>query len=206
MVSFWLSATALASFCSLAFSQYIDPTTVPDATKDQWCSSQIAQCPLICLQEAGNSAGTNANDCDPTTLTFNCICSNGLSPNSSEYSQTVPYYICTQNNENCVANCGTGNNDCASSCREDHPCGAQDPTRINTSTLTSMSATATGEGGPASTASDGAVYTGFGNSDSSATGSASSDNASVRLVLNTGELYGLGLIATGVFFGFTTLL
>lgn len=69
-----------------------------------------------------------------------------------------------------------------------------------------MSATATGEGGSASTASDGAVYTGFGNSDSSATGSSSSDNASARLILNMGEMYGLGLVATGVFFGFTTLL
>ena len=69
-----------------------------------------------------------------------------------------------------------------------------------------MSATATGEGGSASTASDGAVYTGFGNSDASATGSSSSDNASSRLVLNTGELYGLGLVAAGIFFGFTTLL
>lgn len=72
--------------------------------------------------------------------------------------------------------------------------------------MTSMSATATGEGGSASTASDGAVYTGFGDSGSAATDSASSDNASVRLVLNMGELYGLGLVAAGIFFGFTTLL
>lgn len=35
MVSFWLSATALVAICSLAFSQYIDPTTVPEATKGE---------------------------------------------------------------------------------------------------------------------------------------------------------------------------
>ncbi len=72
--------------------------------------------------------------------------------------------------------------------------------------MTSMSATATGDGGSASTASDGAVYTGFGNNDASATDSPSSDNASVRLVLSMGELYGLALVAAGIFFGFTTLL
>ena len=75
-----------------------------------------------------------------------------------------------------------------------------------------MSATATSAGAAASTASDGAVYSGFGGGSgggsggSSQTGSASSDNAAGRLVLNFGELYGLGVVAAGIFFGFTTLL
>jgi hypothetical protein len=74
--------------------------------------------------------------------------------------------------------------------------------------MTSMTATATGEGA-ASTASDGAVYTGFGGGSSEPTDSPSSDdnsNGSARLVLNFGELYGLGVVATGVFVGFTTFL
>lgn len=71
--------------------------------------------------------------------------------------------------------------------------------------MTSMSATATGEGS-VSTASDGAVFTGFGGDASASTDLPSSDNGSARLVLNFGELYGLGMVAAGVFVGFTTLL
>ena len=138
---------------------------------------------------------------------YSCVCSNGLSPNASEYSQTIPYYECTQTNENCVANCGLSNNACASSCRQDHPCGAQSPTRVNSTAVTSTSATATGEGSSASTAPDGgAVYTGFGGSASVATDSASTGNSAGSLILNMGELYGLGVVAAGIFIGFTTLL
>ena len=36
----------------------------------------------------------------------------------------VPFYECQTNQNNCVANCA-GNTACQSSCREDHPCGAQ---------------------------------------------------------------------------------
>jgi hypothetical protein len=69
-----------------------------------------------------------------------------------------------------------------------------------------MFATATSDGSSASTASDGAVYTGFGGSASAETGSPSSDNGAGRLILNAGELYGLGLVAAGIFIGFTTFL
>jgi hypothetical protein len=145
-------------------------------------------------------------------LTYTCVCDNGLSPNASEYSQTLPYYICTQNNELCVQNCGIGNNDCASACREDHPCGAQNPTRVNSSTISTMSATAT-DGSASSTGSDGAVYTGFGDgssesgsSSSTPSGSSGSDSAATRMVLNVGEMYGLAMIAAGVFTGFTFFL
>ncbi|GAM85983.1 hypothetical protein ANO11243_039930 [Dothideomycetidae sp. 11243] len=65
----------------------------------------------------------------------------GITPNSSEYSQTLPYYVCTEWGTQCVAGCGSDSN-CASECRVDHPCGAQDPTRVNTTTASTMSATA----------------------------------------------------------------
>jgi hypothetical protein len=55
----------------------------------------MSECPLICLQTAGNSAGTDDNQCDATTLTYDCICSNGIAPNVSEYSQTLPYFNTT---------------------------------------------------------------------------------------------------------------
>ncbi|RMD42107.1 hypothetical protein DV735_g2980, partial [Chaetothyriales sp. CBS 134920] len=159
MLSSWLLVAVLPSLLGVALSQSVDPDSVPLATRAQWCQSQITQCPLICLQTKGNSAGTEANDCDPDTLTYNCICSNGIAPNASEYSQTLPYYICTEVNNQCVANCGIGNNECASSCREDNPCGAQSPTRVTT-TKTTASATSAATGDAASSTGD-VVYTGF---------------------------------------------
>jgi hypothetical protein len=180
---------------------------------DAWCNSQIAQCPLICLQEAGNSAATYSNTCDPTSLTYSCVCSNGLSPNASEYSQTLPYYICTQYNTNCQQACGNDNT-CAAACVQDHPCGALNPTRVNTSTITTMPATSTSPGAAASTGADGSVvYTGFGGaaatttaSGDSGSGSSSGSSAASRLIVNAGEMYGLAVLAAGVFFGFSVML
>jgi hypothetical protein len=142
------------------------------------------------------------------TLAFNCVCAvNGLSPNVSEYSQTIPYFICTESNNNCVTACN-GASTCQAACRETRPCGAQSPTRVNESTVT-VSATSSDGGAAASTASDGAVYTGFGGS--AATTAASSDNGNVGIsaaavLLNIGQLYGLGVIAAGILVGFSILL
>ncbi|KEF60054.1 uncharacterized protein A1O9_04904 [Exophiala aquamarina CBS 119918] len=208
-MQFLLLTAALAALTTSAVSQTIDPNSVPLSTREAWCLSQIAQCPLICLQEAGNSAATYSNTCDAASLSYSCVCSNGLSPNASEYSQTIPYYICTQYNTNCQAACGLDNT-CAAACVADHPCGAQNPTRVNTSTITTMSATTTG-GAAASTASDGVIYTGFGTeSGASATAgsgsSGSSNSAAARLVVNFGQIYGLAVVATGTFAGFTLML
>ena len=67
----------------------IDPNNVSNATRAYWCTNQQAQCPLICLQQV-NDASTIQNDCDSNALTYACICGNGLSPNVTEYSQTLP--------------------------------------------------------------------------------------------------------------------
>ncbi|ETI26257.1 hypothetical protein G647_03034 [Cladophialophora carrionii CBS 160.54] len=209
---YFLLAAAVAAFARVAVTQTIDPNSVPISTRQAWCNSQIAQCPLICLQEAGNSAGTYANTCDAASLTYSCICSNGLSPNSSEYSQTLPYYICTQYNTNCQLGCGNDNT-CAAACVQDHPCGALNPTRVNTSTITTMPATSTTDGAAASTASDGSVvYTGFGGgaaattSDASGNNGSSGSSAASRLIINVGEMYGLAVVAAGIFFGFSVML
>ena len=66
----FITATALLASAAITVNaQYnIDPLTVPIATRQYWCQSQITQCPLICLQEAGNTAGTEANDCSAVGL------------------------------------------------------------------------------------------------------------------------------------------
>ncbi|KAI5284594.1 hypothetical protein KEM54_001211, partial [Ascosphaera aggregata] len=109
-------------------------------------------------------------------LSFSCICSNGDIPNATEYSQTIPYYLCTERNNQCVKDCPNNNGDCQFRCRADNPCGAKSPKRLNTTTTTatgtatSGATDSTGTSGTAaslttddaaSSTTSGAVYTGM---------------------------------------------
>ncbi|RDW73174.1 hypothetical protein BP6252_07081 [Coleophoma cylindrospora] len=204
MPSFKSSAAVLAAAVVFgARAQYtIDPNSVPLSTRTAWCQSQIASCPLLCLQLQGDSSTTTANDCDASSLTFDCICGNGLSPNASEYSQTLPYFICTEYDTQCVTACN-GDTTCQAACRDDHPCGAQNPTRVNTSTSSSMSSTATGAG---SSATAPVVYTGLGGNAATKTGSSSSatstSKSGAQAALDLGRSYGLAVVFAGLFAGF----
>jgi len=207
-------AAALLVAAVAAQQQYtIDPNSVANATRQAWCVSQITQCPLICLQTDGNTATTPANTCTWQTLTYSCVCSNGLSPNVSEYSQTIPYYICTEWGNQCVSNCG-GNSACQSDCRQKHPCGAQNPTRQNTSTLSStMSSTATGTKGSNSAAATtdaagGTVYSGF--AGAAATSVTPKTGAAASMIrgaaLRAGKTFGSLAVVSVVIGGFAVLL
>lgn len=194
-----------------ALSQTLaNPNSVPIATRDQWCLSQKTQCPYICTQlpTTDGSPATESNTCSPDDLSYSCVCSNGQQPNSSEYSQTIPYYICTENNNECVANCG-GVSSCQSNCRTQNLCGAQDPKRVNT---TSASASASATGAAASATSSGAVYNGFGASGSSGSAqttkasSGTKTGAATRTLLHIGQVYGLAMVVVGFFAGFAVIL
>lgn len=207
-------AAAVSSVASAQSQYYIDPNSVNIVTRQSWCTSQTSACPLICLQTSANSADTYANTCDAETLSYSCVCSNGITPNASEYSQTLPYFTCTQFGQNCVAACGSDNL-CASNCRANHPCGAQNPTRVNLSTVsTTMSKTASSSGNAASTNTAGqTVYnTGFGaaasstGSSSAASTSSSTTKSSGALALEVGQAYGLFVVAAGMFGGFAFML
>lgn len=198
---------AITGLAQLAASQSIDPSTVTDATKDQWCTDQKSACPLICLQLPGTSGQPKANTCDPTSLAYSCICSNGQQPNSSQYSQTIPYYECTQSATNCVNKCEQTDTSCQSACRSDNPCGAQHPIRLNTSTISTMAATTTSGGGVASSASNSAgnTFTGFGGS--STASSKSVAPARIQgLALGLGGKYGLLVVLGGMMGGFMFML
>jgi len=179
----------LASTAALVSGQYsatIDPNSVDINTRRYWCSAQTSTCPLLCLQIS--SGVPEANNCTAENLSYYCICSNGISPNSSEYSQTLPYFTCTEANNQCVAECT--NSACQSDCRTNHPCGAQNPPRVNVTTTTtsaSMAATSTS----ASTAVPSKEATGA---------------ASRSYVAEMGQVYGLCVLVGGVVAGFAVLL
>ncbi|KAJ5974342.1 hypothetical protein N7481_011552 [Penicillium waksmanii] len=176
----------LASVLTPVNTQSIDINSVAQATRDYWCSSQKAACPLICLQLPGATGSPVDNTCDADTLSYSCVCSNNVSPNASEYSQTMPYYICTEANTECVNKCTTSA--CAAACRSDHPCGAQDPKRVNVTTTTTSAAATT------STATSSAVNT------NEATG------AATRYALEMGHIYGTFILISGFIAGFAILL
>ncbi|EGD96128.1 hypothetical protein TESG_03585 [Trichophyton tonsurans CBS 112818] len=193
-----LAAVAVAR---LASAQAVNPDDVDEATRQQWCLAQQTSCPLICLQLPGTSETPAANDCDADTLTFDCTCSNGKTPNATEYSQTIPYFICTESNNLCVKNCN-GDHACQSACREDHPCGAQSPTPPNSTAKPTMTATQTSS----TSATSGAVYTGFGDGSASATDEPKKGMAGPQALLNVGQMYGMAVVATGFLAGFALLL
>ncbi|KAF2468088.1 uncharacterized protein BDR25DRAFT_57522 [Lindgomyces ingoldianus] len=193
----------IAAFSLLAVAGFsraqIDPSTVPLSLRDTWCFNQKTQCPLICTQQPGvNDLSPESNECDPDTLVYSCVCSNGVTPNVTQYSLTIPYYICTEQANQCVTACGLGNNACSDNCRTQHPCGAQHPNPPNSSISTTMPATST------PTASSTKVpVSGFGGP---AATTAAGGKGAASAMLNLGQSYGMAVIFAGVFAGFAIIL
>ncbi|KAF2707484.1 hypothetical protein K504DRAFT_446625 [Pleomassaria siparia CBS 279.74] len=190
------------SVLSKAQAQYtIDPNSVTIANRDAWCVNQKSQCPLICLQQPGvTSQDTEANDCNPDDLSYSCICDNGVSPNLTMYSQTIPYYVCTEWGQQCVSNCG-GVQSCQSDCLQNHPCGAQNAYKGNAtvSSILAASSAAAATQTPSSTQS----ISGF----AGVTGTASSgDKKGAAAMLDLGASYSFAVVFASFFFGFAVVL
>ncbi|KAJ5153950.1 uncharacterized protein N7500_009389 [Penicillium coprophilum] len=178
----------LASAATLVNSQF-DPKSVPYTTREAWCNSQTSACPLLCLQLPGASGSPTSNTCSADTLLYYCLCSNGVTPNATEYSQTIPYYTCTETNNQCVTKCD-GDSTCQNKCRVDNPCGAQDPKRVNITT-TAKSASPTATQTPVNTLVNGNGATG----------------AAPRMAsIDMSHVYGLCVLVGGFVAGFATLL
>jgi hypothetical protein len=189
MHSFAHVVLAVSSLLSTTLAQTADfnASAVDLDTRDAWCKDQVSQCPNLC-EDLGKS--TVKNNCFPDNLFFTCLCSDNVSPNLTQYSQTIPYYECTTNQANCVTNCGLANNDCANQCKKTFVCGATDPKRANATASASKSASATSTG-PVSTG------TGFAHAD----GSSSTSNAARAFMLEAGYTYGLGMVIAGIAVG-----
>jgi len=203
MLSFKISAAILASalFSATIQAQYsINTSSVPIETRTLWCQSQISSCPLLCLQLPGSSSTTSDNSCDPTTLDFDCICGNGQSPNASEYSQTIPFFECQEFGNQCVTACN-GDPTCQAACRDNNPCGAQNPTRVNITTSSSSTIVPTG-----TSTGTGGVVTDAGGAVVTQTGSSDSKKSNAQAALDLGRSYGLVAVFTGLFAGFALVM
>lgn len=127
------------------------------------------------------------------------MCANGLQPNISEYSLTLPYFTCVEWGTQCVAACGSDSS-CASSCRQDHQCGALNPTRINSTTSSAMPAT------KAATTSN-QVFTGLagGSGGSGGSGGGGIPGAAAP-PLGVGAAYTMLAVLGSLFLGFAVML
>lgn len=190
-----LGLLALAGL-STAQDQYnINPDDVPESTREYWCQQQESQCPLICLQQPGvKTQNTVANDCEWETLEYSCICDDNSAPNITKYTQTMPYFKCTEWGNQCEKNCGQDSK-CANDCRANHPCGAQDPAKPNSTASASSSAS------PTPTKSE--------SSDASATGrlgESNNNNSPGSGAMAVGASYGtMVLTFAGIFAAFAYL-
>ena len=88
--------------------------------------------------------------------------------------------------------------------RANHPCGAQSPTRVNSSTITSTKGpTGSGSGNGAS-ATGTAAYTGFGGA--AATTAAGGKSGAATTAVNLGQSYGVAVVFASLFAGFAMVL
>jgi hypothetical protein len=150
----WAALSALLT--SVVADYNINVTNVPDATRSSWCSAEYTACTTLC-------SSTLNNTCDPTTLLYNCTCTNGSAPGLQYYKNTMPWYLCEEAYAECIqnnANDLTGQNNCKTSIQDN--CGTLNLSDFSAASPSSDSKTsATGSATPhspsATSASDSAA-------------------------------------------------
>ncbi|KAF9958313.1 hypothetical protein BGZ70_009231 [Mortierella alpina] len=127
----------LAFSAMLASVSALDVMKIDNSTKLTWCQNQVGFCTNVC-QELTNGAETHDNRCDIQTLDFICECKGGAAPNITEYTYTIPYFLCTAETQECIHNCGQSDNSCYTNCEKKRNCTAEFPKKYNQSIATSL--------------------------------------------------------------------
>ncbi|KAI8624678.1 hypothetical protein F5Y19DRAFT_307570 [Xylariaceae sp. FL1651] len=117
-----LSALTLVSAQSTSNSTFtIDPTSVTDVDKSTWCGAQTDSCSTLC--------GTPLiNNCDTTSLNFECECVGGNFPDMNKFMNTVPWFVCERLQDNCIVaneNNAAGQKNCTATYKS--KCGTESP-------------------------------------------------------------------------------
>ncbi|KXJ95930.1 hypothetical protein Micbo1qcDRAFT_158057 [Microdochium bolleyi] len=127
-----------------------NPGLVPLGDRVGWCNAQSNACGKFCIS-------LGANSCDENTLQFNCSCTNGQSPDLTEYKDTLPWNICQFNFITCNK-AGENNAAAQQACKQNiqSKCGTKaisDAKPIDASTTSSSAPSSTSGGSPAATTS-----------------------------------------------------
>ncbi|KAA8893274.1 hypothetical protein FN846DRAFT_914237 [Sphaerosporella brunnea] len=188
-----LLASVLAFSASFpAMTSAYNASAIPIATREGWCQAQTAACPSLCTEQG---QGTRQNECYPENLYYVCICSDGSRINSTEYSETIPYYTCTLDQGDCITACGS-DNDCSNQCRKTYRCGATNPTKVNVTASSSSSSTAS-----STATSTGGSNGGNGFASANGGNNGNSNSAADGMFAQVGSAFGMGLVAAGVAIG-----
>ncbi|KAF2474663.1 uncharacterized protein BDR25DRAFT_254995 [Lindgomyces ingoldianus] len=175
------SSFALAQNTSLPIGACctLDPNTVSNDNKSTWCAAERHTCPEVCGGIGKTKAG--GNECSTTNLNFTCTCSDGTSPNMSDYQQSVPALMCREWFSRCIIASGE-NLDQQLLCKA-VTCG-------NKTTEGAVSTSAAASGGASSTGGGGASAT------SGSPSAASSSGAATALAI--AREYGTPILAGGM--------
>jgi len=181
-------------------------------TIESWCQFELTSCPAICKEL--DPRPVMVNECDAVSrnvppvkmlprltdiifqlqeqISYGCICGNGQQPDVEQYSLTLPYFTCQEFGNQCVKNCGRDDHTCQNACREDNPCGAQNPKPPNSS----ATASAPRSSSTSNTDDD---------EDGVFEGLAGDKTPSRAAALEMGRTYGLAVVLGGLFASFAML-
>ncbi|KAI0600133.1 hypothetical protein F4775DRAFT_92185 [Biscogniauxia sp. FL1348] len=133
-----------------------DPTTIALSTRVTWCQGQTDSCSTLC--------GTAiTNDCSTTDLNFDCVCQGGNEPDMNPYMNTMPWYVCTELQDECITaneNDAAGQKNCTTSIGD--KCGTENVAdhagegSVSTSSTTSAASSATAAASSTASASSSA--------------------------------------------------
>ncbi|KAF2417709.1 hypothetical protein EJ08DRAFT_599835 [Tothia fuscella] len=98
----------------------IQPDSIALSSREFWCATELVSCPAVC----GNT--TISNQCDAQTLSYSCICNATYAPDMSIYTETIPYYLCTEWSNQCVVQSAGNDTFDLISCRATS-CGTLNP-------------------------------------------------------------------------------
>ncbi|KAF7118074.1 hypothetical protein CNMCM5793_007460 [Aspergillus hiratsukae] len=191
VLSTLVAATAAQS--NYTFPSGFNIALVSSTDRASWCLAERNTCPVIC----GGIA--DSNSCDPDTLQFSCVCSNGTEADVSPYIQTIPFFVCQETYGQCIKASSTQDEDAKCTAAQKQ-CGTLNATTSSTSSSTSTSsalstATESATGNQAESTATATTTT-------STSASAQASNAAIRLA---GE-HATGVIATVLFFAARLLL
>merc|ERR1711964_248358 len=151
------STVAVALFASFVAAQSttsnssIDANSIDPTTRSQWCLGQRNTCGTLCSGDLQN------NDCDVTTLAFNCTCgANSSEPGLIYYQNTMPTFICEEIYKDCKeANVGVSSAQAQCDAAEKANCGHLDPANFTAAAVSSTSTSASSPTGTATQAAPG---------------------------------------------------
>ncbi|KAI2635371.1 hypothetical protein GGS21DRAFT_78072 [Xylaria nigripes] len=90
------SGLALVSAQANSNSSFtIDPSQVDPLDRATWCGAQQDSCTTLC-------GSVIVNNCDTTTLDFECECAGSQFPDMNKFENTMPWFVCIRLQDNCI--------------------------------------------------------------------------------------------------------